>query len=313
MPNSSHRSKAGEHRAAAETQGKLPSVRAALLAIASLALPHASTLAAAADGGKVLVILSSANQLQLRDGKQYRTGFYLDELSLPLRKIIDAGFTPVFANPKGNAVDFDPVSNDKMFFGGSEQVRDENVKFVENIRELQHPRTLAEIAKEGTSGYVGIFIPGGHAPMEDLSHDKVLGGILASFHAAGRPTGVICHGPTALLSAVSDPEAFRKAIIANDFTATQKIAANWPYAGYRLTVFSSGEEHAIEGDGRQLGGSVLFYAADALAQAGAHVDRLAAWNVNVLEDRELVSGQQPFSSEAFGDVFVAKLKSSKSL
>ena len=313
MLNFTHGSEAGEHRTAAGTLGNLPSLRTALLAVAGLALSQASTPAAAADGGKVLIILSSADQLQLRDGKQYRTGYYLDELSLPLRKIIDAGFTPVYANPKGNAVSFDPVSNDKMFFGGSDRVRDENVKFVENIKELQHPRTLADIAKEGTSSYVGIFIPGGHAPMEDLSHDKTLGGILVSFHAAGKPTGVICHGPTALLSTVSDPEAFRKAIVANDFAATQKIAAGWPYAGYRLTVFSSGEEHAIEGTGRQLGGSVQFYAADALAQAGAHVDRLAAWNVNVVEDRELVSGQQPFSSDAFGDAFVAKLKSAKSL
>ncbi|QUN32553.1 DJ-1/PfpI family protein (plasmid) [Cupriavidus sp. KK10] len=154
-----------------------------------------------------------------------------------MRKIIAAGFTPVFANPKGNAVTFDPVSNDKVFFGGSDAVRAENVQFVEGVKDLRHPKTLAEIAKEGTSDYVGIFIPGGHAPMEDLSHDKTLGGILASFHAAGKPTSVICHGPTALLSAVSDPEAFRKAIIANDFTATQKIAATWPYTGYRLTVF----------------------------------------------------------------------------
>ncbi len=78
-----------------------------------------------------------------------------------------------------------------------------------------------------------------------------------------------------------------------------------------MTVFSSGEEKMIEGPGSQLGGSVQFYAADALAQAGAHVDRVGAWGVNVIEDRELVSGQQPFSSEAFGEAFVAKLKAAK--
>ncbi len=269
--------------------------------------------AAAADGGKVLVIMSSASQLELRDGKQYHTGYYLDELSLPLEKIIKAGFTPVFANPKGNAVSFDPVSNDKMFFGGNDATRAENLKFVEGIKELQHPKTFAAIVKEGTSDYVGVFIPGGHAPMQDLTHDKALGEILVSFHSTGRPTGIICHGPTALLSTLSDPEAFRTAVIAGDFNSTGKLAAGWPYAGYRLTVFSSGEEHAIEGPKGQLGGSVQFYAADALAQAGAHVDRIGAWQVNVIEDRELVSGQQPFSSDAFGDAFVKKLKSAKSL
>jgi hypothetical protein len=69
------------------------------------------------------VILSSASQLELRDGKTYHTGYYLDELAVPLRKIVDAGYTPVFANPKGNAVSFDPASNSKVFFGGDDAVR----------------------------------------------------------------------------------------------------------------------------------------------------------------------------------------------
>ena len=65
-------------------------------------------------------------------------------------------------------------------------------------------------------------------------------------------------------------------------------------------MFWSGQEHFIEGAKRQLGGDVQFYAADALSEAGAQVERIAAFHPNVVEDRELVSGQQPFSSDAFG-------------
>ena len=292
---------------------KLAKTRTLFVLLALLFTSSFGTSAAfAADGGKVLVILSSTDTLHLRNGGTYHTGYYLDELSIPLRKIIDAGYTPVFANPKGNAVSYDPISNDKVFFGGDDGARAAAVKFLEGNSDLHHPKTLEQIKKEGTDGYVGIFIPGGHAPMEDLSHDALLGGILLSFHKTSRPTGIICHGPTALLSAISDPEAFRKAMIAGDFATASKVASGWPYAGYRLTVFSSGEEKAIEGKGNQLGGSVLFYAADALAQAGAHVDHVGAWGVNVVEDDELVSGQQPFSSDAFGDAFVAKLKAAPS-
>jgi len=280
------------------------------LAVAA-AFAATSAQVAAADNGKVLVIMSSAHQLELRDGKKYETGYYLDELAIPLRKLIDAGYTPVFASPNGEVPSYDQVSNDKMFFGGSESALAEAVKLVKSDKGPVHPKKLSVVAAEGTKDYVGIFIPGGHAPMQDLSQDKDLGKILITFHATQRPTGIICHGPTALLSTLSDPIAFRKAIIAGDTQATSKIAADWPYAGYRLTVFSSGEEKFIEGPGAQLGGSVQFYAADALAEAGAHVDRVAAWHPNVVEDRELVSGQQPFSSDAFGDAFVAKLKSHK--
>lgn len=98
---------------------------------------------------------------------------------------------------------------------------------------------------------------------------------------------------------------------AGDYTAANKLATDWPYAGYHLTVFSSEEERVVEGAGNQLGGRVRFYVADALAQAGAHVDGVRLWGVNVVEDRELVSGQQPFSSDAFGDAFVANLKAAK--
>jgi len=266
----------------------------------------------AADRGKVLIILSSANELELRDGKKYHTGFYLDELSVPLRKIVAAGYTPVFANPKGNAATFDPVSNDKAFFGNDDDARAEAIRFIDSFAEIKKPKTLEAILKQGTSDYVGIFIPGGHAPMQDLIQDKTLGQILKTFHTTGRPTGVICHGPTALLSTVSDPVAYHKAMATGDIFTASKIAADWPYAGYRLTVFATGEEQFIEGPSKQLGGSVLFYAADALAQAGAHVDRIAAFQPNVIEDRELISGQQPFSSDAFGDAFVAKLLASAS-
>ncbi|MFZ4876482.1 type 1 glutamine amidotransferase domain-containing protein [Janthinobacterium sp. Mn2066] len=265
--------------------------------------------AGAAGKGKVLVIMSSAHQLELRDGKQYATGYYLDELAVPLRKLIDAGYTPVYASPDGTVPSYDRVSHDKMFFDGSEEKLAAAVKLVQGEQGPVHPKKLSAVLAEGTAGYAGIFIPGGHAPMQDLSQDQELGKILLTFHDTQRPTGVICHGPTALLSTLSDPLAFRKALIAGDIESTSKIAAGWPYAGYRLTVFSSAEEKFIEGPKAQLGGYVQFHAADALAEAGAHVDRVAAYHPNVVEDRELVSGEQPFSSDAFGDAFVARLDS----
>lgn len=257
------------------------------------------------DRGKVLIVLSSADELEIKDGKTFKTGFYLDELVVPLRKIVAAGFTPVFANPQGNAATIAPDSNNAMFFGGDDSARAEAVNYVESMAGIKHPTTLAEIVQEGTDDYVGIFIPGGHAPLQDLVKDKNLGKILTAFHETGRPTAVLCHGPVALVSAVSDPEGFYRAMAAGDFQTANKIAAGWPYAGYRLTTFSTAEEMAIEG---RLGGRIPFYTADALAEAGAHVDRVAAFHPNVVQDRELISGQQPFSSEALGEAFVAKLK-----
>jgi putative intracellular protease/amidase len=256
--------------------------------------------------GKVLVVMSSANSLDLRDGQKYPTGYYLNEFVVPYRKLVAAGYEPVIANPKGDLPVMDKNSNNAMFFGGDDAARAEALQYAQGIEQLKHPKTLAAVVAEGTKGYVGLFIPGGHAPMADLLKDRHLGKILVSFHESGRPTGIICHGPIVLLSALPDPDAFIASMIAGDGKANS-LAAGWPYAGYRVTIFSTGEEQALEGP-NGLGGYVQFYPVNALAEAGAHVDTVANWHSNVMTDRELITGQQPMSAPAFGDALVAKLK-----
>jgi putative intracellular protease/amidase len=255
--------------------------------------------------GKVLVVMSSANALDLKDGKTYVTGYYLNEFVVPYRKLLDAGYEPVIANPKGNLPVMDANSNNAMFFGGDDAARADALKFAQGLEPLKHPKTLASVVDEGTKGYVGLFIPGGHAPMADLLKDKNLGKILSSFHETGRPTGIVCHGPIVLLSTLPDPDAFIASMIAGDGKANS-LAAGWPYADYRVTIFSTGEEQALEGP-NGLGGNVQYYPVNALAEAGARVETIANWHPNVVVDRELITGQQPMSAPAFGDALVTKL------
>ena len=48
----------------------------------------------------------------------------------------------------------------------------------------------------------------------------------------------------------------------------------------------------------EIGGKVFFYPDFALRTAGGDVSVVAPWKSYVLEDRELISGQNPFSDEA---------------
>ena len=187
----------------------------------------------------------------------------------------------------------------------SAAARADALKFAEGLAALDHPKTLASVVAEGTDGYVGLFIPGGHAPMVDLLKDKNLGKILTRFHQSGRPTGIVCHGPIVLLSTLPDPDAFIASMIAGDGKASS-LTKGWPYAGYRVSIFSTGEEQALEGP-NGLGGNVQFYPVNALAEAGARVESIANWHSNVVVDRELITGQQPMSAPAFGDALVAQL------
>jgi hypothetical protein len=84
----------------------LSSMRAAFACIATLALVYVSAPTAAADSGKALVVMSSANQLQLRDGKHYQTGYYLDELALPLAQDHRGWLHAGFRQSEGQCGDF---------------------------------------------------------------------------------------------------------------------------------------------------------------------------------------------------------------
>src|ERR1700722_19869714 len=101
--------------------------------------------------------MSSAHQLDLRDGKKYPTGYYLNEFVVPYRKLVEAGYEPVIANPKGDLTVMGKKSKKAMFFGGDDTAREAALKYVQTIIQLNRPKTLASVVSEGTKGYVGLF------------------------------------------------------------------------------------------------------------------------------------------------------------
>jgi putative intracellular protease/amidase len=256
------------------------------------------------NSSKVLVVMSGAHLLELKYAKVYATGYYLNELATPLRALIKAGYTPIFASPNGDPPAMDASSNKAMFFGNDEPKRMETLRFIDGLPGLRHPKKLSEIA-DHIDDYAGVFVPGGHAPMVDLVKDKDLGKILLSFHKTSRPTALICHGPMALLSTLAQSEQFDKALNAGNADALSSLARGWPYAGYKIAVFSKSEEKQIEAP--QLEGIAPYYNDEALASAGATIQNAADWSPNAVVDRELITGQQPFSDQAFADAFLAML------
>jgi putative intracellular protease/amidase len=62
-----------------------------------------------------------------------------------------------------------------------------------------------------------------------------------------------------------------------------------------MTIFSTAEEQQREPI--EIGGKVLFYPDFALRAAGGDVSVVAPWKSYVIQDRELISGQNPFSDQ----------------
>ena len=78
-----------------------------------------------------------------------------------------------------------------------------------------------------------------------------------------------------------------------------------------MTVFSTAEEQQREP--LEIGGKVLFYPDFALRTAGADVSVVAPWGSYVLQDREVISGQNPFSDEALLKLLLPALNGKKKM
>lgn len=254
----------------------------------------------------ILVIVSTASEIPLREGGTHETGIFLGELTEPVEAMHEAGFQLTFASPGGKEPIIDKHSYNLMYWGFSKQRVNRAQAFYESLRqnELAHPLVLEELAEDPgqLAQFDGLFIPGGHAPMVDLLHrnhledetpNEQMGRILQFFHDSQRPTGLICHAPAVL-------------------AAAPNVNGKWIYEGYRMTAITMLSEFLMEDTPlmKVIPGHLKKYPTQVLQEAGAILEQTnIPMRAKVVEDRELITGQDPYSAEQFGKRFVEKINS----
>lgn len=259
---------------------------------------------------KVLILGSNATQIELRGGGSATIGQYLNETVVPALALIDAGYDVVLATPDGSKPHIDAVSDTVDHFGGDQSAYDRARRFYAEDPAMNAVRTLRSVIEDGLDAYVGVFVPGGHAPVVDLMQNREAGTILRHFHAAAKPTALLCHGPVVVAAALADAPAFRTALIDGDDAKAVELATGWIYAGYRMTVFSASEEKVAEE--HLLKGELYFDMERALQLAGGDVSVTASnFASNVVVDRELITGQNPASDHALANALIAALAASR--
>lgn len=151
---------------------------------------------------------------------------------------------------------------------------------------LQQPRSLGGLTDAEITSCDGVFIPGGHGPMVDLADNADMGRVLRLMNGAGKTISALCHGPAALLSAPDEDGI-------------------WLFDGYKMTAFTDEEE-----DQTQAGKvGMPWYLEDALKNRGAVFDDGdAAWVSHVVVDRNLITAQNPGSSQAAADAVLKRLE-----
>lgn len=277
--------------------------------VRSFALTLALSLGAVqAQAANILVVLSDENHLDLKDGKVFETGFYLNELMQPVKAFLDAGHEVTFATPKGKAPAVDRTSIDKMYFGGDEAQMLEAGALLDRLK-ITAPEgspviDLARVEEIGYDQFDAVYVPGGHAPMQDLLDSSDLGKLLAHFHVKGKTTALMCHGPIALLSTLNDPTRFKTGM---EQGGAAKAEPDWIYAGYKVTVFSDAEEEMAKP--LLNGGAMKFYPQDALEHAGAEfVGNKTPFDPNMVIDRELITGENPATASKVAAEILMRLK-----
>jgi putative intracellular protease/amidase len=257
--------------------------------------------------GKVLVIGSNATRIDIRGGKTGPTGQYLNETVVPIMALIDAGYDIVLATPNGNKPHIDEASLSAQHFGGDEKAFQRAKDFYADNAAINHSRTLRSVLDEGLDGYAAVFVPGGQAPVVDLMQDPEVGEILRYFHTHKKPTALLCHGPIAVIAALPKAREFRAALVAGDKAKAAELAKGWQYAGYKMTVFSATEEVYVED--QILHGKMYFTMPEALQTAGGNViNGSVDFAPHVIEDRELITGQNPRSDHLVGETLVKALE-----
>lgn len=216
----------------------------------------------------VLFVVTGARHWTLSDGTKHPTGYWAEELVAPYRVFIDAGHEVAMATPGGVQPVVDEASLAPEMNGGQDGA-DQMRAALTGISQLESPLRLEDV---DLSTYDAVFYPGGHGPMEDLAVDASSAALLTSALAAGKPLGIVCHAPAAIL-------------------ATEATGTTSPFSGFRLTGFTNAEE-AQAG----LAEKAPWLLQDRLVALGVDFVEGEPWAPHVVVDRNLFTGQNPASS-----------------
>ena len=145
---------------------------------------------------------------------------------------------------------------------------------------LSHTHRLSDVKQ---TDYDAVFYPGGHGPLWDLSTDATSISLIEDFYSNGKPIAFVCHAPAALVN-----------VKAKNGDPLVK--------GKNVTGFTNSEEDAVH-----LSTVVPFMLESELKKLGAHYSKGADWGSYVQQDGQLITGQNPGSSEAAAKLLLETL------
>lgn len=228
---------------------------------------------------KILIVVTNASAEDDLNNK--KTGVWLEEFAVPyyaFKYASNAEFKidVTVASPLGGKAPVDPNSLECK----------NPTEWDYTIKELDDTKKLSDVDYET---FDAIFLPGGHGPMFDLAQDELLGRIVSYFYNSHKVVAAVCHGPAGLINAKTE--------------SLEPIVK-----GMQITSFTNAEEKQIEK--QDIEPAVPFMLESKLRRLGGIFIAGAPWEENVIVDENLITGQNPASSEKLAQAVIKKLRSS---
>lgn len=222
---------------------------------------------------KALIILTNIEQYGEHDRL---TGLWLSELTHFYDELVKAGYEADFVSPKGGYVPLDPHSLTMM------DAVDRTYYTDAGFRNRALGQTLRPDQVKAAD-YDVIFYTGGHGVMWDFPQSMEIAELASQIYQNGGLVTAVCHGVAGLLPIKDE--------------AGQALIE-----GKVVTGFTNQEE--------ELNGTtdlVPFLTETALLEKGAKVEIGTAFTPVVRQDSRVLTGQNPQSARALGQMVVSVL------
>ena len=229
---------------------------------------------------KVLFIVTGATYWVLKDGTRYATGYWAEEFANPYKILTEAGHDVTVATPNGVVPNVDMMSLRPEMAGGVDGAL-ELEAIIRSAEVMRRPLQLSDVRLED---YDAVYLPGGHGPMADLAWDADVGRLLTKQLTSGDPLFIVCHAPASMLAT--------------------RIHGTSPFNGLNVTCFTDEEEEAVGVAPR----APWLLETDLKAKLGVKFSRGPIWEPYMVEDGNLVTGQNPHSAAVLGRRMLEILK-----
>lgn len=233
--------------------------------------------------GKILMVASSPS-ISKQTG--WPIGFWIAELTHPLRVFQEAGYEIELVSTEGGKLEMDAYSNpnDPSGYSAHDVISLGFLQKPEFNAMLENTKKLTEIKP---ADYAAIFLVGGQGPMYTFRGNKVLEKLFVEFYESGKPSAAVCHSTTLLLEAKKS----NGELLVHGKTWTGFADAEEEFADQAVGMKI--QPYRIEDEARKISGTTFKVAAPFASYA--------------IQDGNLITGQQQNSGAAAAEMVVEML------